>query len=461
MPVPTSVTPACTSPSEPTWLFPRVWSLGLVLLVAASWPLWFPGSIPQVPMIPLLPLLPAESLIGWWLGHLAAAAMLFGLLAILWFPNRLRSLWWVVAGCLMLGFVVDQHRLQPWAYQSAIYALVFATMDRVSATRWLIPLAASVYIYSAWGKLDYQFAHTVGQDFLRAATRPIGGLPVGFHQSQLAGLALLFPGVELLAGVGLLWNRTRRVAAMLVIAIHLGLIAMLGPWNRDHSLGVLIWNALLIAQALLLLIPQPPRAPRLDARPDPSAPGLRHLAWLPLAVRLLIILVITAPLLERSGYFDHWTSWSLYSPHTSHADIEIHQSAIDRLDPLLQAQLRENREGDGWYLLEAGRWSLAARRVPVYPQARYQLALAGAIAKRHQLREEIRARLASVSDRFNGRRSYELLPSAKAIDARLRDFWLRPRMETGAPSDAHLLQDVRESAEVFGQHRVRFLEPTS
>ena len=88
------------------------------------------------------------------------------LLPIVVAPKKFRALWWSVAACLLVSFLLDQHRLQPWAYQSAIYALVFAAIDPRRTRRYLIPLAASVYLYSAAGKFDFQFAHTVGQDFL-------------------------------------------------------------------------------------------------------------------------------------------------------------------------------------------------------------------------------------------------------------------------------------------------------
>lgn len=411
------------------WVFPRIWSFGLLLLVGATWPLWFPGLTPQMPLIPLVRLLPFGSFIALSTGHLASALLLLCLALVTWAPNRFRRLWWVIAGCLAVSFCLDQHRLQPWAYQSFLYAIVFASMDPTTARRWLIPLAASVYGYSAAGKFDFQFAHSVGQDFLKAATDMWGGLPAELSEGQRVRLALLFPACELIAAVGLLVPKTRRIAAGLLMVMHVGLIAILGPWNRDHSLGVLVWNLLLLAQAYLLLMPTPRASRAVDSAASGDRQDSRSTRLTGVAARMLVVTALAAPLLERRGYWDHWTSWSLYSPHTSHVDIEIHQSAIDRLSDSHQTHLRDDTDQDSWYLLDAGAWSLSARRVPVYPQARYQLALAADIAREYELSDDIRARLSGVSDRLTGRRTHQLMRNRREIDEALRRFWLRPSMD--------------------------------
>jgi hypothetical protein len=311
------------------------------------------------------------------------------------------------------------------------------------ARRWLIPLAASVYLYSASGKFDFQFAHTVGQDFLQAAAAPLGGLPDRLSDSARTGLALLFPAIEFVAGAGILLRPTRRIAGMVLCGMHLCLVYLLGPLSRDHSNGVLLWNLLLMAQAYLLLI----REPALDATDERQAilserpSGTNRVAAV--LVRLVIVTALVAPLLERQGLWDHWTSWSLYSPHTSYVDIEIHQSAMVRLSPSLLRHLQEDQDGDGWCLLDLRGWSLAERRVPVYPQARYQLCIAAELVQRHQLTDDIRARRWSVSDRWNGQREQTMLGNAAQIQTDLARFWLRPRVKN--PSAAGYRQGAPDS----------------
>ncbi|MFK8111278.1 MAG: hypothetical protein AB8B91_03725 [Rubripirellula sp.] len=382
---------------------PRLWAVFSLVLVAVTHNLWF-GS--EYPAISLVALPWADSLALRWLSSLVLVA---ALLLVARASMRLQKSWLLVSAALWVSFLLDQHRMQPWAYQMAIYGLIFAAIPSDSARRTLIPLVASIYIYSALGKFDYQFAHTVGQDFLSAATKLFGGIPNHFDLPSRAKLAMLFPSFELLAGVGLLLKPTRKIAGVMVIAMHLGLISLLGPWSLDHSTGVLVWNFALMVQAYILFV----KGERDTRREQSTVPTL---VW------ALVFAVMIAPASERFGYWDHWTSWALYAPHTSRVEIEVHKSAIDQLDPELQ-QVAAEGEG-GWRRLSIGRWSLDQRGVPVYPQGRYQLGLAMQIADQAGLKQEIRATLRGVADRWTGKRETTRMLGRDEIQRELARYWL-------------------------------------
>ena len=335
-------------------------------------------------------------------------------------------LWWIVAASLAVSFVLDQHRLQPWAYQSMIYATLFASLPWPVARRWMMPLAISVYVYSGLGKLDFQFAHSVGQEMIAVATRPFGGLPKNLSQEMRAALALILPAGECLTGLCLVPRRLRPVAGSLLIAMHGVLIALLGPWGLNHSWGVLIWNSLLIVQAWFLFVrpteplgaSEPPKSRSAECRP---ANRLAVGGWL---ARGLVAIVIVAPLLERSGYWDHWLSWALYAPHSSRVDVDIHQSALEPLDNALRNALLADDDQDGWRRLSLSRWSLESLGVPIYPQARYQLGLTRAIARRYQLGDAVRVKIRGPSDRWTGERSVEWALGQQELNRASRQFWL-------------------------------------
>lgn len=408
------------------WLLPQAWGGCLLLLVAGTYRLWL--SWPRSPDLLSIPLVRCGIPIPGWFLLALSIALIAGLLLAVVSPQRCRWAWWLVGGALLASFLADQHRLQPWAYQGAAYALAFAAMDPRAARRWLIPLAASVYIYSAAGKFDFQFAHTVGQDFLGAVFDPLGGLPEALSVSTRAKLALILPATELLAGIGLLFQGARKASAVVIMLIHASLFAILGPWGLDHSAGVLIWNLALIAQAYLLMIrpvaPESSDADAANSAPSQARAGARRRRTTARLVQCLIIGALAAPLLERSGYWDHWPSWSLYSPHTSRVEIELHGSALDRLDPGLRTFAQEDADGDGWRRIDIERWSLQSRGVPIYPQARYQLAVAARIAEEYQLDDEIRARVRGVADRWTGERAERWLASRGEIEQQLTSYWL-------------------------------------
>ncbi len=226
-------------------------------------------------------------------------------------------------------------------------------------------------------------------------------------------VALLFPGLELAVGLGLLIPATRRFAVPVVILMHCSLFVMLGPWGLGHSTGVLVWNLALIAQVYFLIFAQ------VADEYEGQSPSV----FAPLTYGVLVIALV-APLTERSGYWDHWTSWALYSPHNSRVEIELHESAIAKLPASLQSFVDEDADGDRWHEFEIGPCSLTIRRVPVYPQARYQLAFAQALATRYELDEAIRLRQRSQSDRWTGNREEHQFLGQAEIEKALDQFWL-------------------------------------
>ena len=417
-------------------IFAKVWGFFLLVLILSTYPLWFvPPSSQMCLSVSLIP-----SIIPMSNGALVlpSVTLLIGLIiAIAACNNRqLRIGWMMVAGSLLTSFLIDQHRLQPWAYQSLFYALILCTMNAVSGRKWIMLLAASVYVYSAAGKFDFQFQHTVGQDLLRVLAKFLGGLPFNLDADTATRITLLFPTVELLAGLGLYLPTTRRLSVVVVVLMHISLLILLGPWGLNHSRGVLLWNLMLMAQAYLLFWVRPATQPT-STEPITADHTTLTNSYSPmrsgatLFVKLLILLAIFCPLFERSGYWDHWASWSLYSPHTSRAEIELHRSVRGKLDSEWTTFLEEDEDRDGWQRLSLESMSLGSRFVPIYPQARYQLAIANQICSSKGLDSEVRVKLRGVADRWTGKRSESRLIGQKQIQEACKDFWLN----TGVTSD--------------------------
>ncbi|MCP4885204.1 MAG: hypothetical protein GY904_01115 [Planctomycetaceae bacterium] len=401
------------SQTEPSWPFPRWWAAFVIALVAVTWKLWFAWSATAYPTVALFG---PETSVPSFVGIAASVVLVGSLIGIVVSPRKLRSLWWLVLTALVISFVTDQHRLQPWAYQTAIYAIVFATLERRFAYRFLVLIASSVYIYSALGKIDYQFLHTVGQDFLGVLATPLGGFPDDWELAARAKIAILFPVTELLLGFALLFPFTRRIAAVGVMGMHIALLVILGPWGLNHSTGVLAWNLCLLVQAYLLFFQHPN-----ISLSSPAAEPHKGLLWLNATLTACVML---APLLERSSYWDHWLSWSLYSPHTSRLELAVHGSAIGQLGPEIQPHVEPDTDGDRWHRLALDRWSLTDRGVPLYPQARYQLGLAVKMASRDGLSDDIRGRLRSVSNRWTGKRTEQPLLGLKELRDQANSYWL-------------------------------------
>ena len=405
--------------------FSRAWASGLLLLIGVSWRLWFPNAKDSYPSVPLLPItetmLPAILQFG-----SICSFVLVACLAWIALGKEFHKAWIVSSLMLLICFLSDQHRIQPWAYQSFFYGIMFGLIPIESWKHWMRPFIVSIYAYSALGKFDAQFLNTVGNDFVEVVITKLPSIVAESAQNHQVTISTILPITELLVAGSLCIVTLRIYGSMAAIAMHLSLIAILGPWAKNHSWGVLIWNALLIAQHLYL-ISACIHAPRSQTS-SPSPQGVSsNTKRREVIIGLLWIIAISAPTMERQGYWDHWTSWSLYSPHTSRAKIELHQSVVGNLDHFQRISLMPDNDFDQWQEINLSEWSLSTRGVPVYPQARYQLELAAIIASGLSDTHGVRVKLQSVSDRRTGRRREELLFNLHEINQARRQFWLHPK----------------------------------
>lgn len=149
-----------------------------------------------------------------------------------------------------------------------------------------------------------------------------------------------------------------------------------------------------------------------------------------MAAKLIVLAALVLPLLERSGFWDHWLSWSLYSPHTSRVDVQLHRMALAALPKGAAEFLHPSDEQDDWYDLALDRWSLAQLAVPVYPQARFQLGAAQFLARSLPSPDAIRIKIRGVADRRTGQRSELWLIGRRQIDAQADRYWLLPHADS-------------------------------
>ncbi|WP_153558291.1 hypothetical protein [Roseimaritima sediminicola] len=403
-------------------LLQRVWIGFWLVLMAVTWRLWLPPD--GFPAVPLLPVSSVPPAVEWTMLAVVVAAI--ALAAVV--PRvRWQSAGWIAFLAAGIGLVLlNQHRLQPWFYQALLLAVLWASTDSRRGLAMMRLLAVAIYFYSAVGKFDFQFLHTVGQQFLQTAGG-LGGVAVGqWSEGQRLWAAAVFPAVELLVAILLCFRITRLVAVGVGVAMHVATIGLLGPWGLAHQSGVLVWNAAMIAQLVLLFTPTRTR-PRAREGDDETGSARRSRRLLPAALGLMVTcLALVLPLLERAGYWDHWPSWALYSPHNSRVTLQVHASAVQRLPERLQAFLTAPGE-DGWQNLDLDRWSIEALGVPDYPQSRFQFAVARQVLRCHSLGRGGRIVIQGVADRWAGQRETARVSTPMQIDAAADRFLLNTR----------------------------------
>jgi hypothetical protein len=398
-------------------------SLGLfgLALTAVTWRLWTPQhDFPQVPWLGGVERLPS------WCQALAAAAMVLGLVGAVLAPSESR---WSVrslllfAAAMLAAVFFDQQRLQPWAYQFVLVAVVLAAAERSETIPLLRLLVISFYLHSALTKLDYSFLHTLGQQFLAALCGPLGASPADWSEHAREYAAAVFPVGELFVAIGLCFTRTRPAALVCAVFLHLLLLLILGPWGLQHKSGVLIWNLYFIVQDVLLF-----SGNRFwpDALPSEiQAVSPRTSAWF---ARTVIAAAAMLPFLAPSTWFDIWPSWGLYASCAERVHLLVHRAASDQLPEELLSFVESPADSDDpWLTVRLDRWALEVLGAPIYPQSRSQLGIAEAVIVRYGLMHRARVVRLGLADRFTGEREYQVFTGPAEIVVHRSDYFFSSR----------------------------------
>ena len=401
-------------------------AVSCLALIAATWRLWIPQAVfPQVPAFAILCTAPA------WIDWICLVCLMAGLSLL----AAGRSGHLNTSGCLLVlvsllvFFCLDQHRFQPWAYQLWLFTAIWLCCGvnyRLNLMNWLL---ISIYFYSAMGKLDFEFLHTVGQQMLGAIANLVGQETSNISASLKIALVAIFPVVELAIAVGLAWATSRRLAGLFAIGLHLALIVILGPLGLNHRLGVLIWNAQFVGIAYFLFVAKRISVPgsEIDEAPlKPQHAGQRK-GFLQTLCGALIAFVIVMPCTERFGIWDHWPSWALYAPHSSRVVVEVAAPSVRRLPAELVALINlptpEANEMPVWVRIPIDAWSLHSLDTPIYPQSRFQLGVAQQVASLVDSEFQLRVTVLSTAGRFSGRRQSTMLEGNLEIANAGGNYW--------------------------------------
>lgn len=397
-------------------LYQRLVPIFLLLLVAATYPLWLDqSSFPAVPIIQQLCGIPGL------IDALLLALLVAILIAIEFFgPYSPKSpkLWVASSVVLILCFCLNQHRFQPWAYQFAVLALIFGLAPTRSArqlTKWI---SLSIYFYSALSKLNPSFVSELGSDFLTTMGSIVG---LSWSPEQLATwkwLALGFPLFELLAFILLLLPRTRKFGVAAACMMHIGLIVVLGPLGLSHSWGVLLWNVLFLSQAILLFGFADP-IEQIEA-PSINTLGLR-------AAQSICALVILFPTLELVGLGDPWPAWGLYASHVGRTHLFLSRHAVEHLPESMKAYVDIESSDDLFVPVQLEKWSLEATGAPIYPGQRFSFAAARAFVNKTDTARAARFVLESPAGRLQDDREADTFSGDKIAMEADRRFWLNTK----------------------------------
>lgn len=386
--------------------FRAIFSLSTAAMIAVSYPLWISGGMfPRVPFVAGLRVLPVgASWIRFTVTILALGTAAAGL--------RPRASLGLALGLSAWMVLEDQFRLQPWMYQFFLMGLTLVTCPPAQAMGLCRLFVVAMYVHSALSKFDVAFVQGTGNVLIGAVQKldvlhPLGRLVPGWVRPALV---VSMPLWELVTGLALAYRRTWRIGVSGAVILHVSLLILLGPWFLDHSTNVLIWNVACALEVFLLFRKAGPN-PNLE-----SPEGGHRLSGL---TRTVFLLALLLPFGERAGLWDTWPSFALYAQHNERISFQDLGGEFDPYPPSIRPHMRPFEASDGLrgLVLDLQAWSLAERRVPVYPQGRALNGVAEALAARYGGSRPIRVVQFGRAGPWTGRRATTVLLGLREIRA--------------------------------------------
>ena len=288
------------------------------------------------------------------------AASSISMLFLIFSPNRRTARVLLIAE--ILSCLCDQNRWQPWEYQFLFMtaAYVFVKDEDRLRFNWQL-VAAGIYFFSGISKFNSSFIHDIWQNLILHHF-----FAIEHTNTWMLRAGYLLPVAEMLAGIGLLTIRMRRLSILFLAIMHLLILMGIGPFGLAINSVVWPWN---IAMPVLLF-----RLFYYASFRYKQKINWKPFTWITLALWWIM------PWLQLAGYWDKYLSSVLYSGG-------VEQLYICTDNPAAKKQLafafekKINVPCDSSVSLY--KWSLAEMNVPPYPEPRVYKAVAKEWMKRY------------------------------------------------------------------------------
>lgn len=256
---------------------------GTTLLI--TWPLWQAHTAP--PMLPVLPL-PAFDM----------GVLLLLSLALILIAHRPG----IVVHTILMAYAVliDQTRLQPEIV--SLVFLLWGTLPDPNSVAVSRAHLISLWVFAGINKLlSPAFMNGTAQWMLSGL---VPGAPQWFSQN----FGYVIVATETGTGVLALFPRTRKLAALTALGLHLGILLDLSPVGHNWNQAVWPWNVALAFSGLALIA----------TWKEAPLQSWRNARWL---VRLLVIYILIAPAGFYIGLTDAYLAHNLYTSNTPSASV--------------------------------------------------------------------------------------------------------------------------------------------
>ena len=195
---------------------------------------------------------------------------------------------------------LDQNRWQPWEYQYLF--IIFIFIINQNKPKQIPAIVAFIlictYLYSGCGKLNDGFLQGIWYHMVLRSLFKLSANVAHLHWLYYSGY--LLAAFELSGGLGLIFSKSRRLAAKGLILMHFLLLLFLGPLGLNYNKIVWPWNVAMMLYLYLIFIKKPESLISFK----PVLTGLNKLVFLFWAI---------LPALSFWGYWDGLLSSSIYS----------------------------------------------------------------------------------------------------------------------------------------------------
>ncbi|MEQ6123881.1 MauE/DoxX family redox-associated membrane protein [Pseudotenacibaculum sp. MALMAid0570] len=315
----------------------------LVLMLYAP-KLWLSSkSFPVVPLFEWIPIpIGVLEYIFW--------GLFFGSQLIYIFINKRWIGWFVVLLYVYLS-LVDQNRLQPYFYQSALTILAIVIFPSKTETKKVlyavILIFFATYFWSGIQKLNEAFYI----QWLSAINKHFSWLPQWFLKS----FTYAVPWLEASMGVLLLFNRTRTFAITFILGMHaiiVGLLFYLGygynvvPWNFQNMISVVV-----LFYGLKTVSSHEFFTYQFDKQKV-----------------LVLVFTMLLPIANNLfGYYDNLLSFHFFTADLSYYNVIIHEDLEEKLP---QDAKDFYRYYEGQTYININEWAQYDNKVLFYPEKR-------------------------------------------------------------------------------------------
>lgn len=277
--------------------------------------------------------------------------------ALLILPTN-KILQWAVIIIELLSCSLDQNRWQSWEYQYIflVLALLINRRNDRNALNTIAFIFISVYFFSGLGKMNAEFS-----GYLQRELVFLGIFKAKSSYSYnllLYHLGYLFGLIEMLLGIGLAFRQTNKAVAFLLICMHLGILALLGPFGINYNVIIWPWNTAMILCLCVLFIS--------------GKPATFSFYFLKTGFnKIFIIFFGFLPFLNFFGYWDYFLSSSLYTYKPPEMYICIQDAGKNKaLIPFTDNKQNLFICDSNSTLLNVWKWTMKEMNVPAYPEIR-------------------------------------------------------------------------------------------